>query len=363
MAGRSARGPRGWRTRSTTLPRLAPIVDLDPGVEVAPTAAPRARAGRAGAALAPAPDAAVGPAASGSPSGSPASGSRTASSTLAHRQPLGDRPAGQRLLEAPVGRAEQGPGVAGGEPAVGHQLLDRRRELEQAQGVGDRRPALADPRGDLLVGEPEVLDELLVGGRLLEGVEVLAVEVLDQGLLERRRCRRSSRTRAGIVCEAGPLGRPPAALAGDELEAAVARPAARGPAGARRARGSTRSARPAPPRRSAAAAGGGWARCWPTGSSSERRLAGARRRRRSGMRAPRPLPSPLRRATAHLLGQLPVGDGAPRGRIERDDRLPERRRLGEPHRAGDDVAADLVAEVLAHLLRRPGRPAWSGRRT
>src|SRR3546814_5401994 len=52
-----------------------------------------------------------------------------------------------------------------------------------------------------------------------------------------------------------------------------------------------------------------------------------------GIRAPRPLPSPLRRATAHLLGQFPVGNGAPGARIERDDRLPEGRCLREPDRA------------------------------
>ena len=45
--------------------------------------------------------------------------------------------------------------------------------------------ALADPTGQILVGEAEVLDELLVGRRLLERVQVLAVQVLDQGLLER----------------------------------------------------------------------------------------------------------------------------------------------------------------------------------
>ena len=109
---------------------------------------------------------------------------------LAHRQVLGDGPPGQRLLEGSVGRAEQRPGVAGGQLAVGHEVLDRRRELEQAQGVGDRRAALADPLGDLLLGELEVLDQLLVGRGLLERVEVLAVEVLDQRLLERRRRRR-----------------------------------------------------------------------------------------------------------------------------------------------------------------------------
>ncbi len=140
---------------------------------------------------------------------------------LADRQPVGHRPAGELLLVGPVGGAEQGAGVAGGQVAVGHHLLDGGRQLEQAQRVAHRRSALADPRRDLVVGEVEVLDQLLVGGRLLERVEVLAMDVLDQGVLER----------GGVVDvaddgghrrEAGPLGRPPAALAGDELVAVVA---------------------------------------------------------------------------------------------------------------------------------------------
>src|SRR5438128_4319042 len=69
-----------------------------------------------------------------------------------------------------------------------------------------------------------------------------------------------------------------------------------------------------------------------------------------GIRAPRPLPRPLRRTTAHLLGQLAVGDRPARGRIEHDDRLPEGRRLGEPDGAGDEVPADLRPEVVADLL-------------
>ena len=60
--------------------------------------------------------------------------------------------------------------------------------------------ALADPGRDLVVGEPEVLDQLLVGGGLLERVQVLAVEVLDQRLLERSARRRRRARCAGIVC-------------------------------------------------------------------------------------------------------------------------------------------------------------------
>src|SRR5947209_4528439 len=68
-----------------------------------------------------------------------------------------------------------------------------------------------------------------------------------------------------------------------------------------------------------------------------------------GISAPKPLPNPLRRATADLLGKLPIGDGPPGRGIEHDDGLPERGRLGEAHRAGDDVAAHLGAEVPPDL--------------
>src|SRR5437764_10543289 len=79
-----------------------------------------------------------------------------------------------------------------------------------------------------------------------------------------------------------------------------------------------------------------------------------------GIRAPRPRPRPLRRATAHLLGQLPIGNGSPGGRIERGDRLPERRRLGKSHgsrhqRAGHlltEMGPDFMDDLIAEL--RPG---------
>jgi hypothetical protein len=42
---------------------------------------------------------------------------------------------------------------------------------------------LLPPSGQLLVGQPEILDQLLVGAGLLERVEVLAMQVFDQCLL------------------------------------------------------------------------------------------------------------------------------------------------------------------------------------
>src|SRR5579883_116980 len=70
-----------------------------------------------------------------------------------------------------------------------------------------------------------------------------------------------------------------------------------------------------------------------------------------GMRAPRPRPSPLRRGTDHLLGQLPVGDRPPGDWVEHCDRLPEAWRFGKPNRSGYDYPAHLGPEVGPHVLR------------
>ena len=105
---------------------------------------------------------------------------------------------------------------------------------------------------------------------------------------------------AGIVGQPGPPGRPPAALAGDQLVAAAVDRRGRGSAAARRSRRSTRPARRATPRRSGPAAGAGWARCRRPGSSTSggRRPSTAVGSRRAGSASSRPLPSPLRRAIA-----------------------------------------------------------------
>jgi hypothetical protein len=71
------------------------------------------------------------------------------------------------------------------------------------------------------VGEAEVLDELLIGGRLLKGVEVLAVEVLDQRLLEGPGVVGHPH-KGGDGLQAGPSCRPPPTLSRDELEVPLA---------------------------------------------------------------------------------------------------------------------------------------------
>jgi hypothetical protein len=102
-----------------------------------------------------------------------------------HREVLVDNPVRERFLEGPVGGGEQGASVAHGQAALVHEPLDRRWQLQQAQRVRDRYPAAPDLCCHGVVGEPEVLDELLVGGGLLERVEVVPVQVLDERVFQR----------------------------------------------------------------------------------------------------------------------------------------------------------------------------------
>jgi len=66
------------------------------------------------------------------------------------------------------------------------------------------------------VGEVEVLDQLLVRSGFLEGVQVLAVKVLDKRLLKARDVGRGTHDRRHRQ-QAGALGRSPTPLAGDQL--------------------------------------------------------------------------------------------------------------------------------------------------
>ena len=251
-------------------PACAPIVDAAPACRGSPTAAPRARAGRAAAAGRrgrPSPGrrrrSAPRPLGLGCVPRTASSTSRTDSSSATARRAS----ASWKARSGVPSSARAWPAVS---CAVGHERLDRRRQLEQAQRVGHRRAALADPRRHLVLGEAEVLDQLLVGRRLLERVEVL------RGGGSRPAPARATAASSTVADDgrdrrqAGPLGRPPPALAGDQLVAVVAdRPDQDRLEHAELAR-STRSARPAPPRRSGAEAGAGWARCRSTGSSLQR---------------------------------------------------------------------------------------------
>ena len=108
--------------------------------------------------------------------------------------------------------------MALGQPTVRDRRLDPGREVEQAERVRDGRSGPADPRRDLVLAEAELVDELSVGLRRLERIEVLALEVLDEGELELVAVGELADDRRDAF-EAGGLRGPEATLAGDELVA------------------------------------------------------------------------------------------------------------------------------------------------
>jgi hypothetical protein len=106
--------------------------------------------------------------------------------------------------------------VAGAEHARRHPLLDDRRQVQQPQGVADVRPGTAYLARQLLVGGAEIVEELLVRGSLFERVELLAVQVLDQGVSEELVVLSLLDDRTDLG-QPGALAGPPPPLTHDEL--------------------------------------------------------------------------------------------------------------------------------------------------
>ncbi|MGB8438214.1 MAG: hypothetical protein WCE26_02400 [Candidatus Acidiferrales bacterium] len=102
------------------------------------------------------------------------------------------------------------------EPAFLEQILDRVFELEQADGVRYGGAVLAGALSHLLLGEMEFVNQALKGVGLLDGVEILALEVLNEGHFERHFLGHVADYNRHTA-EAGSLGGAPPALAGNQL--------------------------------------------------------------------------------------------------------------------------------------------------
>ena len=158
------------------------------------------------------------PPASASLFGWPAS--RTLFSVSRTDQPPRDGVAGEAAADVVAAGAEQGPAVALAELAGLEQLQRLVGKLEQADQVGDGGAAAADAARQLLFGQPQLLDQGRAGLRLLDRVEVLADHVLDQRRLQPLGLGLVADDRRHLL-EARLLRGAPAALAGDQLVAAV----------------------------------------------------------------------------------------------------------------------------------------------
>jgi hypothetical protein len=113
--------------------------------------------------------------------------------------------------------AEQGPCMPHVDASGHQQVLDRLRKLQQPQQIGRGAARAADGLRRLLVGEGKLGDQPLHALRLFQGVEVLALDVLDE--------RHGQRRLIGNVLddhrhrgEPGHLRRTKTPLSGDDLE-------------------------------------------------------------------------------------------------------------------------------------------------
>src|SRR5947207_6707106 len=89
-------------------------------------------------------------------------------------------------------------------------------EVEESKGVCDGRAGTPNARGEILLREGELVDQLAIGARRLDRVEILALQVLDQRQLELLAIGKLANDRRDPL-EAGHPRGTDASLAGDEL--------------------------------------------------------------------------------------------------------------------------------------------------
>ena len=69
--------------------------------------------------------------------------------------------------------------MPGREHPGGDSALHRDRQFQQADHVGDQWPRPADAGGEFVVGDVELIEQLLVGGRFFQRIQLRAVDVLQ----------------------------------------------------------------------------------------------------------------------------------------------------------------------------------------
>jgi hypothetical protein len=106
--------------------------------------------------------------------------------------------------------------MAHGEAVLSKEILDVGGELEEAEGVGDGATVFAGATGDVVMAEVELAREAVEGVGDLDGVEILALYVLNQRDFEQVLIG-DMLDYGWDVREAGELPGTPAAFAGNEL--------------------------------------------------------------------------------------------------------------------------------------------------
>ncbi len=104
-----------------------------------------------------------------------------------------------------------------GQFPFGNQERHRGGKFQQPDGVGNGAPVLPQPRGHLFLRVTGFLDQVLVRLRLLDRVELLALNVFHQRQFEQPLVGHLPDHRRNLQ-QARPLGGRKAALPGDQLE-------------------------------------------------------------------------------------------------------------------------------------------------
>lgn len=99
------------------------------------------------------------------------------------------------------------------------EFLNRRLEPEQAQRVGDRGAVFSGAISHLFLRQMKFFREALKGARLLDRIEIFALEIFDQRHLQCHFLRNVAQDNRN-ACQSRALRRTPATLTGDELVAA-----------------------------------------------------------------------------------------------------------------------------------------------
>ena len=99
-------------------------------------------------------------------------------------EPLTHHFVSNERLQRRITNAENGLGVAGGEKALAKQGLYLRRKIQQAHRIGHRGAVFTDALCDVFLTHVEFPGEPRIGFGFLDGIQVLTLNVLDQGHLQ-----------------------------------------------------------------------------------------------------------------------------------------------------------------------------------
>ena len=108
--------------------------------------------------------------------------------------------------------------MSSSDASIFDQVLERLFELQEPDGVRNGGSVFASAVGDIFLSELEIGHQAFKCPRLLEGIEILALNIFNKCDLERLRLGDLADDR-GNARQPRALRRPPTALAGNELVA------------------------------------------------------------------------------------------------------------------------------------------------